>query len=278
MAETQRGVYYIEQIAPGAYKIYERRDATMYLVCGRERACLIDTAYGLCDLKALIQELTDLPVTVVNTHGHIDHVLGNHWFYDNGNGRVRLNPADRPLYEEIVSDYAAMLNEPWVKKTYGEFIRGIDPAAVRFPRTEDIGDGDVIDLGDKKLEIIGIPGHTPGSVLLIDLDEGTCYAGDSIIENLWLFLEESQPMEIYLKALRRARDALDRAGVKRIYNGHYSHVPLMVSQIDPMISGMEQILAGSAKGEPFENGVGSGIRYTFGEWSVLCCDSANLPA
>ncbi len=277
MAETKRGLYYIEAIAPGSYKIYERREATMYLVCGSERACLIDTAYGLSDLKALMQGLTNLPVTVVNTHGHSDHVLGNHWFYDNGKSRVYLNPADRPLYEEIVSGYAAMLNEPWVKETYGEFIRDVDPTAVHFPRTEDICEEDVIDLGGKKLEIIGIPGHTAGSILLIDRDEGICYAGDSIMENMWLFLEESLPMEIYLGALRRARDVLDRAGVQRIYNGHYSHVPLTVPQIDNMISGLEQILAGSAKGEPFENRVGSGIRYTFGEWSVLCRDSANPP-
>ena len=278
MAETKRGVYAIEEIAPGSYKIYERRDATMYLVCGKERACLIDTAYGLSDLKALARRLTDLPVTVVNTHGHIDHVLGNHWFHDGGNGRARMHPADRPLYEEIASGYADMLNEPWVKETFGEFLRGIDPAAVRFPRAEDVREGDTIDLGGKALDVIGIPGHTAGSILLMDRDEKICYAGDSIIENLWLFLEESQPVEVYLNALRKTRDALNRAGIERICNGHFNHAPLTVPQIDPMISGMERILAGTAKGELFENMVGSGIRYAFGEWSVLCCDDANLPA
>ena len=88
MAEQQYGIYYIEGIAPGAFKIYEQRTATMYLVCGTEKACLIDTAFGLGDLKEITEQLGHLPVTVVNTHGHSDHVLGNQRFYDGGNGRV----------------------------------------------------------------------------------------------------------------------------------------------------------------------------------------------
>ena len=277
MAETQRGIYFIEEIGKGAYKIYERRDAAMYLVCGRERACLIDTAFGLCDLKALTGELTKLPVMVVNTHGHTDHVLGNHWFYGGGTGRVRMHPADRPLYEEVAASFGGILNDPWVKNTFGEFIRGVDPSAVRFPGTEDILDGDVIDLGGKKLEVVGMPGHTAGSVMLLDREEKICYAGDSVVENLWLFLEESLPPETYLISLRRAKGILEKAGIGRIYNGHFSYVPLTPPQMDGMIAGMETIVRGAAKGEPFENAVGKGVRYSFGDWSVLCCDDTDLP-
>jgi len=278
MEETVRDIYHIEKIASGSFKIYERRDAVMYLVCGRERACLIDTAYGLYDLKELVKQLTDLPVTVINTHGHVDHVLGNHWFDDHGKGRVYLHPADRPLYEEIVSGFADMINEPWVKKTYGEYLRTIDISAIHFPQSEDIREGDVIDLGGRELEVIEVPGHTAGSILLIDRKEKICYAGDSIIENLWLFLKESLPPEIYLDSLRHALDVLSRAGTERIYNGHFSYVPLTIQKIGSMISGMESILAGTAEGETFENMVGKGIRYTFDEWRVLCCESTSLPA
>ena len=105
MAERQYGIYYIEGIAPGAFKIYEQRTATMYLVCGTEKACLIDTAFGLGDLKEIAEQLGHLPVTVVNTHGHSDHVLGNQRFYDGGNGRVYMHPADRPLYEGTVEGF-----------------------------------------------------------------------------------------------------------------------------------------------------------------------------
>ena len=54
--------------------------AHTYLVCGEERAALIDTGYGIGDMKALCTELTDLPVVVVNTHAHTDHTGGNSLF------------------------------------------------------------------------------------------------------------------------------------------------------------------------------------------------------
>lgn len=76
-------IYEIEKISRGEldiYKIYEKYMASMYLVCGKERACLIDTAYGLTNLKNLAASLTKLPVFVINTHGHLDHVMGNRFF------------------------------------------------------------------------------------------------------------------------------------------------------------------------------------------------------
>ncbi len=274
MAEQQYGIYYIEGIAPGAFKIYEQRTATMYLVCGTEKACLIDTAFGLGDLKEIAEQLGHLPVTVVNTHGHSDHVLGNQRFYDGGNGRVYMHPADRPLYEGTVEGFMQMFRDPAVREQYGEFLKGVDPESLRFPQAEDLREGDVIDLGGKKLEVVEIPGHTAGSILLLDRAEKICYSGDAIIENLWLFLDESLPPEVYLASLRHARDVLTEAGIERIYDGHFSYVPLTTDKLDNMIAGMEQVIAGTAEGEPFENDAGRGIRYFFGDWSVLCREKA----
>ena len=271
-----REIYDIERISRGQYdiwKIYERHEATMYLVCGSERACLIDTAYGLTDLKELVGELTKLPVSVINTHGHVDHVLGNHWF-----DRVLMHPADQGLYREIVDGYADMLAQDWVKQSYGEFIQGLDPSTVRFPPAEDIREGDGIDLGGKRLEVVEIPGHTAGSIMLLDPDEKLCFSGDAIIEHLWMFLEESLPPETYLRSLERAVEKLEKAGVERIYNGHYAYKPLTLSDAQTMLSGMKQICAQAVQGKPFENRVGSGVEYTFGGWSVLCCDKTDLPA
>ena len=265
-----REIYDIEKISCRQYpvwKIYERYEAAMYLVCGGERACLIDSAYGLTNLKDLVGELTKLPVFVVNTHGHADHVLGNHWF-----DRAMMHPADQGLYQEIVDGYAGMLAQDWVKQSYGEFIRDLDPSAVCFPRAEDIRDSDVIDLGGKQLKVFEIPGHTAGSIILLDPDEKICFSGDGIIEHLWMFLEESLQPEAYLHSLRRATEKMKESGIERIYNGHYAYKPLTPADTDHMLSGMEQICAGTVQGKPFENTEGSGIEYTFGDWSVLCGD------
>ena len=154
----------------------------------------------------------------------------------------------------------------------------MDPSTVHFPKAEDIRGGDVIDLDGKRLEVVEIPGHTAGSIMLLDSDEKICFSGDAIIEHLWMFLEESLPPETYLDSLGQAAEKLRQSGIERIYNGHYSSKPLTLSDTDTMLSGMKQICAGAVQGEPFENMVGSGVEYTFGDWSVLCCSKTNLPA
>ena len=266
MAETERGKYFIEEIAPGAVKIYEERNASMYLVCGTSRAVLIDTAYGLSNLKELAAEFTDLPVEVINTHGHIDHVLGNHWFYGS---TVYMHHDDIPLYEENAAEYVETVNSPETQEQYGDILRGFDPSKVRFPETTDIREGDVIDLGGKKLEVVEMPGHTPGSIILLDRDEKICYAGDSIIENVWLFLEESLPIEVYLDSLKKVNKILKDAGIEKIYNGHFCYNPIAVRKMDDIIAGVESIVAGTASGVPFENHAGSGIEYPFDGFKVL---------
>ena len=269
MSEKKYGIYFVEGIADGAFKIYERRDASIYLVIGDKKACLIDTAFGLTDLRSFAGQFTHLPVTVVNTHGHIDHVLGNHWFYDNGNEEVYMHPDDVELYDEVVSGYADMIRDPDVQEQFGEFIKDFDPEAITFPKTKDIREGDLIDLGGRTLEVVEFPGHTRGSILLLDKEDKICYAGDSLIENLWLFLEESTSPDVYYASLKRAYDILSKTGIERIYNGHYCYKPLTLDNVKEMIFGMESLLAGKGVGEPFENHAGSGLQYSFGDWKVL---------
>ncbi len=265
MAETEHGCYFVEEIAEGIYKIYEQREASIYLIAGGERACLIDTAYGLSNLKELVGKYTDLPVTVVNTHGHIDHMLGNHWF-DN----AYLNTSDRFMYNEIVFDFSMLINEPWVQDFYGDFVKNIDPEEVHFPVAQDISDGDVIDLGGKSLEIYAMPGHTKGSIVVVDRSAKICFSGDSIIENLWLFLEESEPPEVYLNSLKRIREVLINAGIEKIYSGHFSYEPIPVSMLDTMVEAMELTVSGRLEGVMVENHAGKGIEYSYNGWKVIC--------
>ncbi|MBE6754603.1 MAG: MBL fold metallo-hydrolase, partial [Ruminococcaceae bacterium] len=183
----------IESISQSAWKIYENWQASMYLVCGSERACLIDTGYGGGDLPAVVRSLTDLPTVVVNTHGHIDHVLGNRFF-----PTVLMHSADHDLYRRVVAGFPQYISQPWVRTSFGDIIDTIDLAAVRFAEAKTIAEGDVIDLGGKRLEIFSMPGHTAGSIILIDRDDKIVYAGDSIMEKLWLFLNNGATAEAYL--------------------------------------------------------------------------------
>lgn len=265
MAETEHGIYFVEEIAKNIYKIYEQRNASLYLIIGDDKACLIDTAYGLTNLKELVSHYTDLPVTVVNTHGHIDHVLGNHWF-DN----AYLNSSDRFMYDAIVFEFSMLVNEPWVQDFYGDFVKNINAEDVHFPVPQNISDGDVIDLGGKHLEIYEMPGHTKGSIVVVDRSDKICFSGDSIIENLWLFLEESEPPETYLNSLKHIREVLINAGIEKIYNGHFGYEPIPVSMLDTMIVAMEQSVDGKLEGVAVENNAGKGTEYSYNGWKVIC--------
>ena len=99
---------FIKEVMPNIFLMDEAHEATGYLVVGNERACVIDTMNGYNDLYQAVRELTDKPLTVVNTHGHPDHIFGNMFFQE-----AYLHPADRELARMFVEDpeYQKMLEE-----------------------------------------------------------------------------------------------------------------------------------------------------------------------
>jgi glyoxylase-like metal-dependent hydrolase (beta-lactamase superfamily II) len=88
----------VTRLRPHIYQLQNSVGNCATLVLGREKALLFDTMTGLGDLKAQVRELTDLPLTVVNSHGHFDHVGGN-WQFE----CVYLSRIDWPLME--MNDY-----------------------------------------------------------------------------------------------------------------------------------------------------------------------------
>ena len=90
---------FIKEVRSGVYLMDEAHEATGYLVVGNERACVIDTMNGHNDLYEAVRKITDKPVTVVNTHGHPDHIFGNMYFQE-----AYLNPEDGPLARQFTED------------------------------------------------------------------------------------------------------------------------------------------------------------------------------
>jgi glyoxylase-like metal-dependent hydrolase (beta-lactamase superfamily II) len=128
----------------------DHNESTCYLVTGTRSALLIDTANGYVDLNAFCQKLTPLPVTVVNTHGHCDHIYGNLFFE-----QAYLHPADFELHDEHFAF-------PEIRKAIEE--TGLAPA-----RLLPLAVGQVFDLGGgHALEVVPLYGHTAGSVGLLD--------------------------------------------------------------------------------------------------------------
>lgn len=196
-----------EQVSEGVFHIYEPGGVYTTLILGKEKALLIDTGYGFEDLPAFVRTLTDLPVQVVLTHGHTDHAGGSRLF-----GEVFINPEDIPVYlwyektqKKLIVDKfrrdraAAGLPDVWPESFNAAAYLAAPPREFKA-----LKNGQIFDLGGRREEILFLPGHTRGSVMVFDGKTGLLFSGDNISSSLWIFFDHSAPLSQYeagLKAL-----------------------------------------------------------------------------
>ncbi len=203
--------YRIMPLRDGAYRITSKENVFMDLFIGSHHALLWDTGYGFGDIPALVRELTDLPLIVVNSHGHPDHACGNYLFKD----PVCIHPDDIDLCRKQNSRekrssalYGAknFLNYE-LKKVVSLLPEGFDEAAypdAPSPALSPVTDGYIFDLGGIELEVVHLPGHTRGSIGLLWRAERLLYVGDAIAGFLFLFLPESMNLSTYKATLDKA--------------------------------------------------------------------------
>jgi len=216
----------ITQLRPNVYLIDDAGESTCYLICGSERALLVDTANGYEDLAEIVRSLTDLPVIVVNTHGHGDHIFGNVYFDE-----AWLHPADFPLHDMFFG-YA---KEDMEKE-------GLKPAALK-----PLAIGQIFDLVGVQLEVVDLKGHTAGSIGLLDKAGRIIYTGDGLNTHLWMQLDHSLPMSTMLETFRTLKE---QYGADFDYVAHGHAKGLRGKEIlDWMIQGCEDILAGRTEND-----------------------------
>ena len=211
----------IIQIRPNVYLIDDAGDSTCYLITGSERALLVDSVNGYEDLKAITKTLTDLPVIVVNTHGHGDHIYGNVYFEE-----AWLHPADFALYDQFFG-YAKDIMEQ----------NNLNPCPVKALEI-----GQIFDLGGVQLEVVDLSGHTAGSIGLLDKDARIIYTGDGLNTHLWMQLDHSLPISTMLETFRKLK-AEHGQDFDYVAHGH-TKVLRDKEILDWMIQGCEDILAG----------------------------------
>jgi len=171
----------VYKIEPDIYVFYESgqyEEAISYLVVGKTEAALIDTGCGIGDVKLLAEEFTQLPIMVVNTHSHYDHVGQNYMFDE-------IALFDAPNAREVArngytnAEMSHLLAAGMVWKSLPE---GFDSQKYHVPPfrvTSWLKDGDLIELGDRRLEVIHCPGHSPDSICLLDREARLLWTGDS---------------------------------------------------------------------------------------------------
>lgn len=181
------------QVAPDVIAIYEPhqwQEVISYLIEGSESALLFDTGNGIADIAKLVRGLTDKPVSVLNSHTHYDHVGGNHAF-DKVYG-MNTDFTRRRQSGHSNSDIKIEVSAQALCKPLPEGVSEDTHVGQPFTVTHTLEDGSVIDLGDRQLEVLHVPGHTPDSVVLIDRAAGLMWTGDSYYSGpIWLFAQET---------------------------------------------------------------------------------------
>ena len=157
----------------------------IWFVKGRDRDLIVDTGMGLASVAGELTDLIDRPVISVATHGHDDHIGGHHEFVDVRAHNLEAQLLRRPRWPRSARGRrggrrrSRCSNGPADDMREPLFVTARPPgfAAGSFrqqpcPRVREIGEGDVIDLGDRAFEVLHLPGHSPGSIGLWDSSAG----------------------------------------------------------------------------------------------------------
>ena len=250
--------YSVTELKPNVYHIADPVGAFMTVVVGEKKALLLDTGYGAGHLDKAVAQITDLPLIVVNSHGHVDHVSGNRFF-----DQIYLHPADLQLYQNHTA------RERKLRFVSMQNVRPeLFPAD--FSRDEYVSDneseiipvneGDVFDLGGVKLTVVHVPGHTAGGIALLDDRDRLLLSGDAISPHVWIFFEESNSIDTYIQSLKnllKLGDQYDEIVA--------SHVPVLLQKdmIDRLIHCAENIdpEVSVPFDPPFDDIVDTGLMY-----------------
>ncbi len=213
----------------------EEPGVRFFLLTGTERALLIDSGMNTHDAADIAAGLTDLPVSLLNTHSDRDHIGSNGQFE-----RFYMHPAEEAHYRQSGGT--------------GELIP--------------VRDGDILDLGERKLKVIHLPGHTPGSIAVLDTDNRVLISGDPIQEKGRIFMFGAhRNFDDYIHSMERLetfRDEFDE-----IWPSH-AEIPVSPDLIRKLHDGALEIRAGKVPETGTEVFGHDVVLYDLGFTAFLC--------
>lgn len=180
-----------------------------FLLEGTEEAILIDCGMTIPSIREVAAELTQKPVRLILTHADVDHIGCAHEFDE-----IMMHPSEGMIFHNLNGGQAKMLP---------------------------VWEGDVIDIGERPLEVIHLPGHTPGSIALLDRKNRWLFSGDPIQDGEIFMFGLHREMPSYLISLSRLKKRIPE--FDQIYPSHGS-MPVSPEMIDLLIEGAGKVSRG----------------------------------
>lgn len=194
-----------------------------FLIAGKNEALLLDTGMNVGKALEAVESLTSLPVRLINSHADPDHIGGNKDFSE-----VMMHAAEE---------------ENYVQHGSGD---GAGGKAKLVP----VSDGEVIDLGERPLQIVWIPGHTPGSIGLLDIKRRYFFSGDTVQQGSEIFMFGPQRnLSDFIGSLEKLEKMSDKFDL--IFASH-GQLPVKPSVIPELIDGAKKVMSGEIEGESRE--------------------------
>lgn len=227
--------YNVVQMTVDTWRIEDGDIVRFFLLTGSEKAMLIDTGVSGQGVRSIVEKITDLPLSLINTHADPDHTAGNREF-----DSFYMHPSEASNFY----------------KTHpgkGEFIP--------------VYEGDIIDLGNRPLEIIALPGHTPGSIAVLDINARSLFSGDPVQDGMIFMFGVQREMHAYRISLKKLSGMKER--FDRIYPSHGT-IPVSPNLINELYEASGRLLDGEFV--PFEVDMhGKKVRcYDVGPAKFLC--------
>lgn len=214
-----------------------------YLLVGEHKAALIDTGLEEETLQAFVSLITDKPIVVIHTHGHIDHIGNDQQFEE-----VMLHPRDVDLYHLHSS---AEFRREFFKRQYEEMKQNDPDKAEAFAikqfqtinqtvALKPLTEGMVVDLGTRKLKVIETPGHTQGCISLVDVDKKVIYTGDMVCEmGVLMHFAEATTINVYKQSLEVIYSAMTPE--YRLFSGHQLS-PLTIEWVEKYLECVSELI------------------------------------
>jgi glyoxylase-like metal-dependent hydrolase (beta-lactamase superfamily II) len=241
-----QGWFDVSEVEPGVFRIDEPLHfewVKSFLVIGTERAVLIDTGCGVGDIRSVVDDHTSLPVTVINSHAHWDHIGGNHFF------------SDIAIHEAEAADLESGISRERMRKNLapdqlsGPLPEGVDPDNAPIPpskATTILKGGEKFELGGVALEVIHAPGHSPGGIVLLDRTRGILFSTDVAYMAPMYCYSNGTDFDDYRQSMRVL--AALAPEIRAVYGAH-NETPFAPDVLIEMSEAFEEVAKGEIEPE-----------------------------